>query len=361
MSDVCLLPGPVAMSARVRAALQQPPLYHRGAEFLTLFESVRCQLAALTGAREVALFLGSGTLANDIVAATLAATASRGRGVILENGEFGRRLVGQAERFGLAPRVLSWPWGTPWDPDAIAAMLDDVPPESWVWGVHHETSTGLLNDLPALVRVARQRGVRVCVDAISSLGGMPLDLSEVFLASGTSGKALGASSGIAIVFANLAQIGKPDQTRVPTYLDLVAALAHKGPRFTFTSSALQGLAAALVEYATPEQARDRYEHYASLGRWIRSELRRQGLPPLADESCAGSIVATFAPPKGSSSEAFVDHCRRGGYLIGGQSEYLAERRLVQIATMGDVTRVDCTSLFRHLAATSRREKRRDAS
>ncbi len=378
MTEVCLLPGPVSLSATVQAAMQQPPLYHRGAEFLALFDSVREQLSALVGGRDVALFLGSGTLANEVVAATLSAEQccspgpcglddsnqmgnqpshkglgySGSHGLILENGEFGRRLVAQAERFGLHPRVLTWPWGTPWDLDAVAAMLDEAPPGSWVWGVHHESSTGMLNDLPALIRVARQRGVRVCVDAVSSLGGQPLDLSEVFLASGTSGKALGSIGGIAIVFANRAEISQLDLTRVPTYLDLAATQAHAGPRFTFPSSLLQALAAALTEYATPAQAQVRFDQYASLGLYVRRELIRLGHRPLANEHHASSTITTIAVPAGWTSEAFVEFCRREGFLIGGQSAYLSERRLVQIATMGATTREECAAFIQHLASLS---------
>lgn len=351
MTEVCLLPGPVSLSASVRAALQQPPLYHRSAEFLALFDSVREQLSALVGGRDVALFLGSGTLANEVVAATLTA-ASPSHGLILDNGEFGRRLVAQAERFGLHPSVLTSPWGSPWDLDAVAAALDDAPPGSWVWGVHHESSTGMLNDLPALIRVARKRGVRVCVDAVSSLGGQSLDLSEVFLASGTSGKALGAIGGIAIVFANRTEISQLDLTRVPTYLDLAATLTHAGPRFTFPSSLLQALAAALTEYTPSAQAQNRFEHYASLGRYVRSELIRLGHGPLAAEPHASSTITTFAAPAGWTSEAVVDRCRREGFLIGGQSTYLSERRLVQIATMGAVTHEECTAFIQHLASLS---------
>src|SRR5205807_1540327 len=113
-----------------------------------------------------AILNGSGTLANEAVAATLAATAGAGRGVLLVNGEFGQRLARQATRFGLVPRHLTWPWGEPWDLDAVDATLAAEPPGSWVWGVHQESSTGVLNDLPGLVQVARRRGVRVCMDCI---------------------------------------------------------------------------------------------------------------------------------------------------------------------------------------------------
>lgn len=349
MNEVCLLPGPVTLSAAVQAAWHRPPLYHRSAEFMTLYAQVRARLASLAGCGDVALFAGSGTLANDVVAATIAAGTSPGRGLILENGEFGCRLVAQAARFGLMPRVLSWPWGRPWDIDAIAAAFDDEPAGSWVWGVHHESSTGILNDLPALMALARQRGQRVCVDAVSSIGGLPVDLSEVALASGTSGKALGSCSGIALVFANRHKLGPLDLSRVPTYFDLHAALDHTGPRFTFPSPPLQALAAALTDYATPAQARARYDHYQFLGCYVRRELRRLGFLPLTGEHHASPTITTFAPPDGTTSEAFVELCHGRGFLVGGQSRYLSERRLVQIATMGALERTDVAPFFDDLS------------
>jgi aspartate aminotransferase-like enzyme len=348
-TDVCLLPGPVALSAPVRAALLGPSLYHRSEEFVALFEEVRERLNSITGARDVALFVGSGTLANDVVAATLAATRIASRGLILENGEFGRRLVAQAARFGLAPRVLSWPWGSTWDVNELALALDQVSGDGWVWGVHHESSTGVLNDLPHLMRLSRQRGVRVCVDCVSSIGAVPLDLSEVFLASGTSGKALGACSGIAMVFADRDYFTKClDTSRIPTYFDLPAALGCRGPCFTFPSTPLQALAAALTNYDTLTKSTTRYQCYAALGRYVRQRLRELGLPPLAAECQSGPTITTFTPPTGWTSQSFVSLCRNWGFLIAGQSGYLAESCLVQIATMGATTKETCQPLFERL-------------
>ncbi|HXG10980.1 MAG TPA: aminotransferase class V-fold PLP-dependent enzyme [Gemmataceae bacterium] len=345
---VCLLPGPVALAPAVREAFAQPPLYHRGPEFIALFERIRRALAALTNSQAVALFNGSGTLGNEVIGAALAAGPRAGRGLLLVNGEFGQRLVRQAARFGLQPRVLSWPWGRPWDLAEVEAALAEEPEGSWVWGVHLESSTGVLNDLPGLVRLARARGIRVCADCVSSLGAVPLDLSEVYLASGATGKSLGSYAGAAVVFAAAQLPAEVDSSRVPSYLDLTATLASIGPRYTFPSPTLQALAVALENYATPELARARYDHYAALGAYVREQLRRAGLEPLAADAWASPVVTTFAPPAGCSSQEFVRRCRCWGFAIGGESSYLAERRLVQIATMGAVTREDCEPLFRHL-------------
>ncbi len=345
---VCLLPGPVTTSAAVRTAFHQPPIYHRGPEFIKRFIALRKLLADVTGARNVAILNGSGTLGNEAVAATLAATPGEDRGVLLINGEFGERLARQAVRFGLQPRLLRWPWGRPWDLDEVDDALAKEPTGCWVWGVHQESSTGVLNDLPGLVRVARKRGARVCVDCISSLGAVPIDLREVYLATAASGKALGAYAGAAIIFADIDALHRLDRGRVPSYFDLPAALASEGPCYTFPSPTLCALEAALAEYSTPQKAQAAYTRYQELGVYVRSELRRVGLEPLAADDCASPVVTTFTPPGEETAAAFVNRCRGWGFAIGGQSGYLAERRLVQIATMGAVTRDMFAALFDHI-------------
>jgi aspartate aminotransferase-like enzyme/N-acyl-L-homoserine lactone synthetase len=342
---VCLLPGPVTISPAVRAAFHQPPSYHRGPEFIRRFVRVRRLLGQLVGGRDVAILNGSGTLANETIAATLAADPGRGRGVLLVNGEFGHRLARQATRFGLQPRILTWPWGRPWDLNQIDQTLAEEPEGSWVWGVHQESSTGVLNDLRGLVRLGRRRGIRVCADCISSLGAVALDLREVYLASGASGKSLGAIAGASILFADRSALAAINPERIPSYFDLRAALDSDGPCYTFPSATLFALEAALREYLTPAKAQLAYQRYHVLGVYVREQLRQLGLEPLAEDVWASPVVTTFTPPGEDTSESFVDRCRQWGFDIGGQSRYLAQRRLVQIATMGAITADQCAPLF----------------
>jgi aspartate aminotransferase-like enzyme len=352
---VCLLPGPVSVMPAVRKAFQEPPIYHRTPEFIAKYMGVRRTLTRMVNGRNVAILNGSGTLANEAVAATLAAGPQPGPGLLLVNGEFGQRLARQAKRFGLEPRELNWDWGEPWELDQVDAALADEPAGSWVWGVHQESSTGVLNDLQGLVNLARARDIRVCLDCVSSLGAVPLDLSGVYLATGATGKSLGAFAGAALIFADPAALGSIDRSRVPSYFDVAGALASDGPCYTFPSPTLRALEAALQEYETPIKAQARYQHYAALGAYVREQLRYVSLPPLAEEDWACPVVTTFAPPGKEAAGAFVERCRKWGFAIGGQSGYLAQRRLVQIATMGAVTPEDCAPLFEYLQMPSRAE------
>src|SRR5258708_16213052 len=297
------MPGPVEIAAPIRHAFGQPPISHRSAEFTRHYERVRAILRAMTGAPYVALFQGSGTLANEVVAAAL-----EGPGLVLVNGEFVRRLADQARAWSLPVRTLEWPWGRAWDIDQIASALDGV---GWMWGVHLETSTGLLNDLSAVRDLARERDVKLCLDCVSSVGAVPLDLDGVWLASGVSGKALGSYAGVAAVFAS--EIPAP--RAVPTYLDLAAALRTEGPRFTFASPLLAALEAAL----------DCKPDYSTMGGLVRDRLREMDVPPMVEGRHAAPTVTTFTPPR----PGFAEICKSLGYWIGGESGYLHDRGLGQ--------------------------------
>ena len=321
---ISLMPGPVEIDAKVRAVFCQAPLSHRGEEFIRRFEGVRATLAAMAGARHVALMNGSGTLANEAVASCL-----EGPGVVLVNGEFGNRLAKQAQRWSLPVRTVEWPWGVAWDLDRVFEELGDA---RWVWATHLETSTGMVNDVPGLIALANARGVRVALDCVSSLGAVPVDLSGAWLASGVSGKALGSYAGVAMVFASeIPQLSRP----VPTYLDVAEALRTEGSCFTFPSPLLLALEEAL------RLRRD----YSTLGGLVRQRLREIGAEPMVDGAVAAPVVTTFVPPR----PGFLAHCHDLGYRIGGESGYLAARGLVQIATMGAVFSSQINTLFDQLA------------
>jgi aspartate aminotransferase-like enzyme len=345
---ISMLPGPVPISPEVTSAFHEPPIYHRCDTFIKTFEDVRHNLCQLTKSAGVAVTVGSGTLANEAIAATLAADPMAEHGLMLVNGEFGRRIVKQAQRFGLNPRVLNWPWGHIWNLEQVSEALDKLPAGGWVWAVHQESSTGVLNDLPGLVALAKARGIRVCADCVSSLGAVPLDLSDVYLASSATGKALSSYAGLSLVFGDPKNLAHLSGANIPSYLDIAATLATKGPRFTISSPFLRALSVALESYSTPEKAQARFEHYGELGCFVRSRLRDMGLPPMADESCASPVITSFYPPDQESAVDFVNRCANWGFLIGGQSGYLAEQRLVQIATMGTVTMQDADRLFLRL-------------
>ena len=347
-----LLPGPVTLAPQVARALGRRAISHRGGRGIRLYERVRQRLRSMVGGVDAALFCGSGTLANDVVAWSLAAHEKQGRGLVLVNGEFGERLAGQAARAGLQFESIQWPWGWPWDLDQVADKLQSGQGPDWVWAVHLESSTGMLNDMRALSALGARLGVRVCIDCVSSVGAVPVDLQDIYLATGSSGKALGSVAGISMVFASPEALRCVQADRVPAYMDLVGSMRTEGTRFTCPMGPLEALGAALEAYADDDRCAVRFEQYEKLGRHVRERLAEAGIEALVGPPHACPVLTTFEPPHEESSCRFVSRCRRWGYEVGGMSNYLQARRWAQIATMGQMSIDVIRPLFDHLARWS---------
>jgi len=133
-SAVNFLPGPVTVRREVRRAFEQAPESHRAEAFIKDFGATKQVLCELVRAAKVELFLGSGTLANDIVGGQL--VLEQGRGLVLSNGEFGERLLDHAKRLGLQFDALEFPWGEPVDLASVLRMLERKPHPGWLWCVH---------------------------------------------------------------------------------------------------------------------------------------------------------------------------------------------------------------------------------
>jgi aspartate aminotransferase-like enzyme/ribosomal protein S18 acetylase RimI-like enzyme len=304
------LPGPVSVTPQVAAAFAGPAAYHRSPQYVAALEKLHADLAALVKARGCQLLMGSGTLANDVVAGQL--SRIEGPGVIVAQGEFGERLIDHAARMGLSFKT--------------ARDFDSLPPAQWLWTTHCETSTGALIDLPWLVKRCDESGIRLVLDCISSIGTVPLDLSRVYLATGASGKALGSYPGISMVFYQRRPSAAPG--RLPRYLDLGSYVDAEGVAFTQSSNLVQALNAALAATDWP----DRYARLARASTWLHHRLRRLGFEVVAPLERAAPGVCTIALRE--DSEMVGRRMEAEGYLLAYQSGYLRSRNWLQISLMG---------------------------
>jgi aspartate aminotransferase-like enzyme len=318
------LPGPVEMAPAVRQAYAAPVLYHRGAEFAALLARVRRALCELAHAPHAVVMYGSGTLANDAVAAQLSTFG--GRGLVLANGEFGERLADHARRWRLQFDVLKAPWGDAIDLGQVQRRLESRGAR-WLWAVAGETSTGVANPHRALQALCRARGVDLCLDAISALGLYELDLDGVRLATTVSGKALGAYAGLSVVFHD----GRLTEAGVlPRYLDLAAYEAGGGVPYTQSSPPLAALDASLRGSNWPA----RQARIAQADGRLRAELRRVGFAIVARDCAAMPGVVTLALPEDVPAERLAARMERLGYQLAHRSDYLVRRNWLQICLMG---------------------------
>jgi aspartate aminotransferase-like enzyme len=323
-APVNLLPGPSNVRRKAAERLTERAESHRCASFAADFARTQALLCAAAGAARAEILLGSGTLANDSIAAQLSTV--RGAGMILTNGEFGDRLVDHAARFGLAYEVMRWSWGAPFDLAAVERRLSAPEAPAWVWFVHLETSTGVLNDLDALSRLSARCGTRLCVDAVSSFGLVPVNLCQASFASAVSGKGLRSAVGLAIVFHrdDLAA-----STNLPRYLDLGLAVRHGGVPFTHSSPLVRALSASIAGL----NWRRRCSTIHARSAWLRAELAARGFDIVAAASDAAPGIITIALPEDIESLALADELADDGFLLSAHSGYLRQRNWIQVSLM----------------------------
>lgn len=335
------LPGPVALHPSVQAAASEPAYSHRSARYLQLLADTKTELLKMTQTSAVEVFMGTGTLANDVVAAHIAQLGTPG--LILSNGEFGERLVLHAQGFGVPHAVLKQPWGEALDLDALAQRLrqGDV---HWLWCVHCETSTGRINDIAAIQALCDAHGVLLHIDGISSLGVVPCDWRGVRMATSVSGKALGGLTGMAMVFYDPAKLGTHSRS-MPRYLDVRSYADKDGVPFSGSSTLLEALAAALRV-----QREVRAQERLALGQWLQARLALLQLPLVVDGPDRSPGVFTLRLPAPMSSRATGDALEASGLSCNYASSYLLQRNWLQICLMGEVSREGLELLCDRLAS-----------
>ena len=333
------LPGPVPIPAVVRKAMARPAAYHRGPAFRSLFDEARESLRALAGAPHVQILLGSGTLANETVAAQL--SLLEGPGLVLSCGEFGDRLLEQARRWRLNFRTVRSPWGQPLDLDLVTQAMDEMPRARWIWAVHGETSTGVLNPLEDLKALCRQRGADLAMDCVSTLGAVPLNLEGVRFASSSSGKALASFPGLAIVFHD-----RPldPSDHLPRYLDLGTWDHAEGTPFTHSSNLIGALTEALKRF----QGEGPFAALAAQAFRLRQTCQELELPVLVPPEGAHPCATTLALPPEIPASAFGEAMAARHIQLGWQSGYLRERNWIQVCLMVPHPEEDFNHLLKSL-------------
>ena len=335
------LPGPVDVHEEVRRAFEKGPVSHRSKAFNADFRATQRLLCELVQATHVEILLGSGSLANDAVGAQLSLLQQPG--LILSNGEFGDRLIDHATRLGLQFEVLQMGWGEPFDYPALGQEVRQSRKIHWLWAVHCETSTGILNDSETLKALCTQNEIKLCLDCISSIGTVAVDLEGVYLASCVSGKALASFPGLSMVFYDHELVSAP--TKLARYLDLGYYASQSGVPFTHSSNLLYALQTALGRTCWAEK----FQQINEVSTWLRRHLRELGLQIVAPDAHASPAVVSIALPSEINSKSIGLQLKKAGFLLSYNSEYLLKRNWIQICLMGEWSRDNLATLPAMLA------------
>ena len=322
-----LMPGPVPLHPEVKQTYFDNFLSHRSQQFYDDMTAFREELCSFTGAENVGLFTGSGTLANEVVCANIQKIG--GKGLVLNNGEFGKRLYIQATQTDLDFIHYKKELNEEHNYDEIEKIIVDNK-VSWVWMTHCETSSGLLNNLRRMKEICTKFGVKLCLDCISSIGNLRVDLKGVYLASGTSGKGFGSYAGICMVYYATEVLSKSVQG-IPRYFDLKLHHDTHGVPWTMNTNLFYALSKAYSRTSTEEHR----NLIKKLSDTLCTELAKEGIPTLWDKDKILPGVITLVLPKEINSYEFGNKLENAGFYLNYGSYYLKDANMVQACLMGD--------------------------
>ena len=339
---VLLNPGPVIISRKVRKSLMQPDICHREKEFFDILRRVREKIVKVCGGDErhsSVVFTGSGTAALEAVTALLSNV--KGRILVINNGTYGERIKKIALTYGAKVREIEFDLDRPISVEAVEKVLKTDKSIKVVAVVHHETTTGMLNPLHEVGKLAKRYGKILFVDAISSVGAEKLSMvnDNIDFCVGDPNKCIQSVPGVSFVCLKKKTLekfrGKPRKT---FYLDLVTLYDFQerdDTPFTPAVHAFFALDEALDELLKEGVGRRRARYST------RAEELRRGLTSMGFESYAplehySSTLASFRLPADLTYAELHDEVKKRGFVIYAPQAVIGNR-VFRIANMGELT------------------------
>ena len=324
--EIILAPGPTPIPPEVLLAQGSPLVYHRGPGFGALMRDVTDRLRTLyrTERADVLLMTASGTGGLESAVQNV---CSPGDEVFVPlAGFFAERFQRLAASQGLVVRTTEQEWGARVDPGMVADALAEHPVKA-VFLTQSETSTGVIQPIEELARVAKAAGALVVVDVVSSLGAVPFSFDDwgIDVAIGGSQKALSASPGLAFVAVSERAWAASETATCPRfYFDWAtykrfADLPHPENPWTPAISVMQGLQAALRLYfqdgVDVAMARHRL-----LSRAVKEGARALGLDLFGEGLEDNWTVTAIRAPEAADADTICDRIRAdyGVVLAPGQ-------------------------------------------
>ena len=349
-----LTPGPLSTSGTVREAMLQDWCtwdkdYNEG-----IVSPIRKGLLALAGLDEReytdVLLQGSGTYC---VEATIGATVRpTDKLLILANGAYGERMARIADYYGIHYVLVSLRETELVTGEVAREALEAHPDVTHLSMVHSETTTGLLNPIEEVAEVIRGRGITFIVDAMSSFGGIPIDIKGLgidFLVS-SANKCIQGVPGFGFIIARKDKLMATKDNARSLSLDIYAQWetmerGHGKWRFTSPTHVVRAFYQAMKELNDEGGISARYERYRRNHRTLVDGMRSLGFETLLPDEAQGPIITSFLYPSADFDFAsFYERLKAKGFVI--YPGKISHADTFRIGNIGDVFPEDMEALIR---------------
>ncbi|HLE68933.1 MAG TPA: alanine--glyoxylate aminotransferase family protein [Vicinamibacteria bacterium] len=335
------IPGPTPCPREVREALSRPMSNHRGAEMRVLVSGLYQKLSRyLETSHEIFLLTASGTGGLEAAVANLMSPGDRVLGV--SAGVFGERFCAIASELGCDLKRLSVEWGKAAEPEELRKALRAEKNLSAVLLAQNETSTGVALPIDALAKVVKEEtDALLVVDAISSLGAMPLPMEGlgVDLVITGSQKAWGVPPGMSMLFLGARALEAMESAKTPRfYFDLRRyRKARDQGNFPFTPaiSLLYALDVAL-DLLLKEGAPNVHARHRRVAEAARRDAKALGLELFAEERFSSPTVTAIRLPSGIDEPALMERLRTKHRTVLARGQERLMGRIVRVGHLGFV-------------------------
>jgi alanine-glyoxylate transaminase/serine-glyoxylate transaminase/serine-pyruvate transaminase len=342
--DTVLLmgPGPSTIDPRVYAAMSKPTLGHMDGQFFSLMDGIQESLRRVMSTKNAATITISATGSSGMETVMVNLVEEGEAALVVVNGYFAARMAEVAGRLGAAVDTLEFPYGKPVDVDEVAKKLKS---KSYrlVGMVHGETSTGVLNPIEKVGALAKEAGAYFIVDAVTSLGGVPIlpDAWGIDALYSCSQKCLGCPSGLSPVsFSDRAmQKISGRKKKVPNfYLDMGLLMKYwsGSPRayhHTAPANMYYGLYEAL-RLILDEGTEKVQARHAEAHRYLAAELEKIGLSLLVEAPHRLPMLNTVVIPDGADDAAVRRELRAAHKIEIGSGLGSLAGKIWRIGLMG---------------------------
>ncbi|MGE8207609.1 pyridoxal-phosphate-dependent aminotransferase family protein [Heyndrickxia sp. NPDC080065] len=344
-------PGPTPIPERVKLAMNQPMIGHRGQAFSQLLEDVSTRLAPIFGSKNpVLLIAGSGTSALETAVANV--IEDNDHVVVIVTGAFGERFANICEAFGANVHRLNIEWGKTCAPEILEDYIKKIDVDvKAVFATYCETSTGVLNPIRQLGEITKRlTDALFIVDGVSCIGAVPVDMEEWeidILVSGSQ-KALMLPPGLAFIAINehAKKVIKTCKTK-RFYFDLNRYQSSfdkdKSTPFTPAVSLIYG-AQEVCQMIEEEGFSQVIERQQLLKKMVREGIKALDLPMFVSDEDASPTVTAVKPMNGTAGQ--IKKLLQDNYSItvaGGQKKLKGE--IFRIGHMGYCTPFDILKIL----------------
>ena len=340
-------PGPTPVPPQVLEAMSRPIIHHRSSDFREILGRTLDRLAEVyrTGS-DVLVYTASGTGGMESAISNL--TRPGEPVVVVSAGHFGERWTAMARNFGCDVDVVEYEWGETPAAEDLTARLNELGGVKVVFLTHSETSTGVVADVQALAAAAKEAGALVVVDAVSSLGAVPLETDAWGLDAVVSGsqKALMTPPGLATVSVSAEAWRAVEQAAASRYyFDWRQTKERQDefdPAFTPAVSIVVGLDVALA-ILLDEGLEQAFERHTRLGRACREGVKAMGLELFSPDDGRSAVVTAIHAPDGIDSGELVQTLRDRLGIVLAPGQGPLKGRIFRIGHIGYYDIFDITT------------------